>query len=524
MRWGFPPPPNLGTRPVTNVRNLASPYWRGWLKRECRCLVPATAFCEYTDSTPKLPHWFALEPTRPLFAFAGIWRPLAGTRGTSGTDGRTPTVRLPHHRGQRAGAAGPCQGHAGDPDRGHLGFLAGGRHCRRARVATAVPAGADGDSRHRPAPGRGGVAQHTIASAAGSPKPVARAASKGVRGRRDTASPLGGVAVGLSRAAGGRTGTRARSSSGAKPRLHWSSAFSSPAEPGRFPEQTAGSPAVLWRRTHAALSISVMNGFAGGICGWAPDGGCGANDSLCATNRHANAAGAHGGFRRRLAAEAGGCGGSAAAGVCGKPRRARVSGGEPRCGGRGGEFAYPDPHPRGEREQQVSPLQPGQDGSGSSATTVSGNSSDGEQDHRECGDAEQHGADAPPLFRFAGAGDALAQFLGHRGLAGVDCLSARLRCRRVACGLLCVMGRCPDRRGTVFPGPKVSRHQPDAGFSRSDDRYADMSDPVSRCVDTRCSQRWTPLGSVSALRPLVPRSVGAAVFACRSIECHSLLF
>jgi putative SOS response-associated peptidase YedK len=50
MRWGFPPPPNLGNRPVTNVRNLASPYWRGWLKPEWRCLVPATSLSEYTDS------------------------------------------------------------------------------------------------------------------------------------------------------------------------------------------------------------------------------------------------------------------------------------------------------------------------------------------------------------------------------------------------------------------------------------------------------------------------------------------
>ena len=37
MRWGFPPPPNLGRVPVTNVRNMASPYWRGWLKAEWRC-------------------------------------------------------------------------------------------------------------------------------------------------------------------------------------------------------------------------------------------------------------------------------------------------------------------------------------------------------------------------------------------------------------------------------------------------------------------------------------------------------
>jgi putative SOS response-associated peptidase YedK len=80
MRWGFPPPPNLGTRPVTNVRNVKSPYWRGWLKPEFRCLVPVTSFCEYTDSTPKVPHWFALDESRPLFAFAGIWRPWTGER------------------------------------------------------------------------------------------------------------------------------------------------------------------------------------------------------------------------------------------------------------------------------------------------------------------------------------------------------------------------------------------------------------------------------------------------------------
>jgi putative SOS response-associated peptidase YedK len=80
MRWGFPPPPNLGTRPVTNVRNTRSSYWRAWLTPEFRCLVPATSFCEYTDSLPKVPHWFALDPDRSPFAFAGIWRPWKGTR------------------------------------------------------------------------------------------------------------------------------------------------------------------------------------------------------------------------------------------------------------------------------------------------------------------------------------------------------------------------------------------------------------------------------------------------------------
>jgi putative SOS response-associated peptidase YedK len=66
--------------PVTNVRNLKSPYWRGWLEAEWRCLVPATSFCEWTDTRPKVTHWFALDESRPLFAFAGIWRLWTGER------------------------------------------------------------------------------------------------------------------------------------------------------------------------------------------------------------------------------------------------------------------------------------------------------------------------------------------------------------------------------------------------------------------------------------------------------------
>lgn len=82
MRWGFPPPAGAATRAVTNIRNLASPYWRGWLDQpRFRCLVPATSFCEWTDRPPKVTHWFALDESRPLFAFAGLWRPWTGVRG-----------------------------------------------------------------------------------------------------------------------------------------------------------------------------------------------------------------------------------------------------------------------------------------------------------------------------------------------------------------------------------------------------------------------------------------------------------
>jgi putative SOS response-associated peptidase YedK len=80
MRWGFPPPPRGGPRPVTNIRNTQSAFWRNWLKPEFRCLVPATSFCEWTDTRPKIPHWFAVNDSRPLFAFAGLWRPWTGER------------------------------------------------------------------------------------------------------------------------------------------------------------------------------------------------------------------------------------------------------------------------------------------------------------------------------------------------------------------------------------------------------------------------------------------------------------
>jgi putative SOS response-associated peptidase YedK len=81
MRWGFPPPPNVGRQPVVNVRNVDSGYWRAWLKPEFRCLVPFDRFCEWTDATPKRKVWFA-PPDGGMAAFAGIWRPWTGVRGT----------------------------------------------------------------------------------------------------------------------------------------------------------------------------------------------------------------------------------------------------------------------------------------------------------------------------------------------------------------------------------------------------------------------------------------------------------
>ena len=82
-RWGMPCPPQLGGRPITNIRNLKSPHWRPWLGVSSRCVVPFTSFCEYADTKPrKTPTWFALAQDRPLAFFAGISGTWHGSRGT----------------------------------------------------------------------------------------------------------------------------------------------------------------------------------------------------------------------------------------------------------------------------------------------------------------------------------------------------------------------------------------------------------------------------------------------------------
>jgi putative SOS response-associated peptidase YedK len=84
-RWGMPSPAfalkGRNSDPgVTNVRNAASPHWRRWLGVENRCVVPFTSFSEneVLPDGSRPPVWFALDESRPLAVFAGIW-----TRWTS---------------------------------------------------------------------------------------------------------------------------------------------------------------------------------------------------------------------------------------------------------------------------------------------------------------------------------------------------------------------------------------------------------------------------------------------------------
>jgi putative SOS response-associated peptidase YedK len=79
-RWGMPSPVSAlkgrhADSGVTNIRNVKSPHWRRWLGIEHRCVVPFTSFSE-NETLPdgkKPTVWFALDETRPLAFFAGLW-------------------------------------------------------------------------------------------------------------------------------------------------------------------------------------------------------------------------------------------------------------------------------------------------------------------------------------------------------------------------------------------------------------------------------------------------------------------
>ena len=66
-------------KPVTNVRNLESPFWRSTIARsEQRCLVPFTSFAEprpgKDPETGRPANWWFTVPGEEVCVFAGIWR------------------------------------------------------------------------------------------------------------------------------------------------------------------------------------------------------------------------------------------------------------------------------------------------------------------------------------------------------------------------------------------------------------------------------------------------------------------
>jgi putative SOS response-associated peptidase YedK len=70
--------PDSGT---TNIRIVDSAHWRRWLGPENRCLVPFNSFSEYdTVDGRKVPVWFAVDESRPLLCFAGLWTSWTSVR------------------------------------------------------------------------------------------------------------------------------------------------------------------------------------------------------------------------------------------------------------------------------------------------------------------------------------------------------------------------------------------------------------------------------------------------------------
>jgi putative SOS response-associated peptidase YedK len=134
MRWGMPPPPRTGDPPVTNIRNTSSPHWRGWLKPESRCLVPANSFAEYApapnpETKKKDVVWFAINEDRPLFAFGGLWTEFMGDRGTKSKPIPGPHLVYGFLTTAPNAVVEPIhEGHARDPDN------AGGMRCLDARA------------------------------------------------------------------------------------------------------------------------------------------------------------------------------------------------------------------------------------------------------------------------------------------------------------------------------------------------------------------------------------------------------
>jgi len=70
-RWGFPPP-RPRAAPVFNFRSENRDF-----AASHRCLIPASAFFEFTGTRPPKSKWRFDMPGHPVFALAGLWRPAA---------------------------------------------------------------------------------------------------------------------------------------------------------------------------------------------------------------------------------------------------------------------------------------------------------------------------------------------------------------------------------------------------------------------------------------------------------------
>lgn len=92
--------PDGGT---TNIRNVQSKHWTRWLGPEHRCVVPFNSFSEFNRAEGG-DVWFALDETRPLACFAGIWTNWTSVRKVSSPPSRCAIIAYVRPIRRRGGA------------------------------------------------------------------------------------------------------------------------------------------------------------------------------------------------------------------------------------------------------------------------------------------------------------------------------------------------------------------------------------------------------------------------------------
>lgn len=107
LRWGLVPfwskteKTPYSTFNATSEKLAKSPAFREPFKKR-RCLLPASYFCEFSRTIPKVRHKFGMADGRP-FAFAGVWDTWHGGETTVEsctmiTTVANPTLEPFHHR------------------------------------------------------------------------------------------------------------------------------------------------------------------------------------------------------------------------------------------------------------------------------------------------------------------------------------------------------------------------------------------------------------------------------------------
>jgi putative SOS response-associated peptidase YedK len=101
--------PDGGT---TNIRNVKSKHWTRWLGPEHRCVVPFNSFSEFNKAEGG-DIWFALDETRPLACFAGIWTNWTSLRKVKEGEPAHSSKRYPRSSASRHVRTSPARRRSG---------------------------------------------------------------------------------------------------------------------------------------------------------------------------------------------------------------------------------------------------------------------------------------------------------------------------------------------------------------------------------------------------------------------------